>query len=176
MTTLHDPGGKSKPKWPAGSVVNARISDDHLYRWELSEVWDATKPLVMWLMMNPSVANIEHADPTLRKTGTFARTWGYGGQLIGNIHAYRATDSKHLLHVRDPVGHGNDEAIFAMADRAEIVVLAYGQPPQALRSRAATVVKELKSRGADLRYLRLSKDGTPYHPLYLPSSSMPLGY
>jgi hypothetical protein len=42
--------------------------------------------------MNPSVACEDYSDPTLRKTGKFSRTWGYGGQLIGNLYAYHATD------------------------------------------------------------------------------------
>ena len=130
----------------------------------------------MWLMMNPSVAGVEHADPTLIKTGTFSRSWGYGGQLITNVHAYRATDSKRLLSVADPVGAENDAAILAMARRAEIVVLAFGQPPKPLRPRAALVVAMLRTAGARLTYLRLSKDGTPYHPLYLPGSLTPLDF
>lgn len=43
--------------------------------------------LVVFLLMNPSVAGVEHADPTLIKTGKYARAWGYGGQLVGNVHA-----------------------------------------------------------------------------------------
>ena len=173
----HDPGGRSKPRWPAGSIVRARFSDCGCYRWELEEIWDDTPcPLAMWLMMNPSVAGVEHADPTLIKTGTFSRSWGYGGQLITNVHAYRATDSKRLLNVADPVGAENNAAILAMARRAEIVVLAYGQPPKPLRPRAALVVAMLRTAGARLTYLRLSKDGTPYHPLYLPGSLTPLDF
>lgn len=124
-------------------------------------------------MMNPSVAGIEHADPTLIRTGNFSRSWGYGGQIITNVHAARATDSKRLLTFPDPVGAENDAAILAMAKRAEIVVLAFGQPPRPLRPRAAKVIAMLKTLGARLTYLRLSQDGTPQHPLYLPASLTP---
>jgi len=89
------------------------------------------------------------------------------------MHAARATDSKRLLSMADPVGSENDAAILAMARRSEIVVLAFGQPPQPLRQRAAKVIAMLRTAGARLTFLRLSKDGTPQHPLYLPGSLTP---
>jgi len=170
----HDPGGKSKPHWPIDSKIRARFSECGRYRYELEEVWTGGHPrLVMWLMMNPSVARIEHADPTLIRTGRFSRTWGFGGQLIGNVYAYRATNGRELLRAGDPAGPGNDAAILAMAARAEIVVLAYGQLPTFLRPGARNVVNMLRRSNARLTYLRLSKDGTPQHPLYLPGNLEP---
>lgn len=169
----HDPGGKSRPTWRTGSVVSAKFSDCGKYRYQLRETWDVSKPLVLWLLMNPSVACIDYSDPTLRKTGTFARAWGYGGQLVGNVHAYRATDKRRLLEVDDPVGPNNDRMILEMAAEAETVVLAYGQPPRALRSRGTQVVAML-GHHAGLCHLRLAKDGTPVHPLYLPAALRPI--
>lgn len=146
-----------------------------MYRYALGEVWNADLPMVMFLMMNPSVASIAHADPTLIKSGKFARAWGYGGQLVGNVHAYRVTNSKLLADSRDPVGPGNDAALLKKADRAEVVVLAYGLPPKPLRPRARAVTKLLGERSR-LKVLRLTVDGTPRHPLYLPSHLLPMDY
>lgn len=171
----HDAGGKRKPKWPEGSLVTPNFSDCTRYRYGLSEIWDERLPLVMFLMMNPSVAGTEHADPTLIKTGKFARRWGYGGQLIGNVHGYRVTNSKLLATVRDPVGPLNDEILLQLARKAKIVVLAYGLPPGTLRHRAVQVVEALQGN-ASLKYLRLTKDGTPAHPLYLPPELIPLDF
>ncbi len=168
----HDPGGKVRPAWPADSFVTAVFSECQQYRYQLREVWDTAKPLVLWLLMNPSVACTAFSDPTLRKTGQFARSWGYGGQLVGNVHAYRATDKNRLLQVADPVGPMNDQMILEMAAQAKSVVLAYGQPPQALRKRGEEVVALLVHHQG-LCHLRLSLDGTPVHPLYLPESLVP---
>ncbi len=129
-------------------------------------------PRVMFLMMNPSVAGIEHADPTLIKTGKFARAWGCGGQLVGNVHAYRVTDSKQLIQAQDPVGPDNDAALLRMARQSAFVVLAFGLPPKPLRPRATLVVDMLKGT-VPLKYLRLTQNGTPSHPLYLPSGLTP---
>ena len=171
-TEKHDPGGKSRPAWPADSAVSAVFSECQKYRYQLREIWDSTRPLVLWLLMNPSVACTDHSDPTLRKTGTFARVWGYGGQLVGNVHAYRATDKSRLLEVNDPVGPENNRMILEMAAEAKTVVLAYGQPPKALRARGAEVVA-LLFHHTRLCHLRLAQDGTPVHPLYLPSTLRP---
>lgn len=168
----HDPGGKSRPAWPADSCVTAVFSECQQYRYQLREVWDPSRPLVLWLLMNPSVACLDYSDPTLRKTGKFSRTWGYGGQLVGNVHAYRATDKNRLLEVDDPIGPDNDRLILEMATEVQTIVLAYGQPPKALRPRGEAVVALLRNHPG-LSYLRLAKDGTPVHPLYLPEGLTP---
>ena len=138
-------------------------------------MWDASKPLIMWLLMNPSVACLDYSDPTLKKTGKYSRSWGYGGQLVANVHAYRATDKNRLLEVNDPVGPQNDKVILEMAKEAKTVVLAFGQPPKALRSRGQDLIKLLQNH-LGLSYLCLSQNGTPSHPLYLPCALMPKPY
>lgn len=176
-TAKHDAGGKSRPAWPAGSKISAHFSECEQYRYELLEVWDETKPLVLWVLMNPSVACLDYADPTLIKTGKFARSWGYGGQLVGNVHAYRTTNKMGLLDIADPVGPKNDKSILRMASQAKTVVLAYGQPPTtALKSRGQRVAQML-GHHPKLCCLKLAKDGTtPWHPLYLPSDLLPIPY
>lgn len=171
----HNPGGKSKPKWPKDSKVSAVFSKCQKYRYQLKEIWDPDKPLVLWLLMNPSVACVEYSDPTLRRTGMFSRAWGYGGQLVGNILAYRSTDKMGLLKVQNPIGTKNNKMILEMAKEASVVVLAYGQPPKKFKDRGREVVELLKDH-PNLCYLKLSKDKTPVHPLYLPSSLKPKNY
>ena len=70
----HDPGGKVRPAWPTDSTVTAVFSECQQYRYQLREIWDTAKPLVLWLLMNPSVPCTDYSDPTLRKTGKFARS------------------------------------------------------------------------------------------------------
>lgn len=171
----HDPGGKARPAWPGDSSVDAVFSKCDRYRYQLKEVWDSSKPLVLWVLMNPSVACVKYSDPTLRKTGKFSRAWGFGGQLVGNVHAFRATDKNRLLGVDDPVGPDNDRMILEMAACAQMVVLAFGQPPKPLRQRSQDVVFLLRDHPR-LCQLRLAKDGTPVHPLYLPETLTPQPY
>lgn len=169
----HNPGGKSKPKWPEDSKVSAKFSNCGKYRYQLREIWDPEKPLVLWLLMNPSVACIEYSDPTLRRTGIFSRSWGYGGQLVGNILGYRSTDKNGLLKVDDPIGPQNNKNILEMAKEAKMIILAYGQPPKKFWDRGKEVVGLLDNH-PNLCYLKLSQNGTPVHPLYLPANLRPI--
>src|SRR4051812_33337737 len=56
----HDPRGKVRRPWPADSIINAVFSDCQKYRYQLREIWDASLPLVLWLLMNPSVACMDY--------------------------------------------------------------------------------------------------------------------
>lgn len=172
---MYDPGGRSKPRWLKNSQIAAQFSPCEQYRYSLEEIWDRNQPFVMFLMMNPSVANLDHADPTLIRTGNFARAWGMGGQLVGNVCAYRATNRLRLLDVPDPSGPENDGYLCEMARIAKFIVLAYGQLPNGiLRRKAESTVRML--RHWPLTYLCLCRDGTPCHPLYLPKTLLPQPY
>ncbi len=168
----HDPGGRVKPKWPKDSKISASFSACNQYRYSLKEIWNPRGELVLWILMNPSVACVEHSDPTLRRTGAFSRHWGYGGQLVGNIFAYRSTNKMNLLTTADPVGPENDTVISSMAAEAGMVILAYGQPPGALSSRGREVARLIKEH-PNVCHLKLSSSGIPVHPLYLPATLKP---
>jgi hypothetical protein len=105
----------------------------------------------------------------------FYRSWGYGGQLVGNILAYRSTDKMNLLKIKDRIGPRNNKVILDMSKKAETVVLAFGQPPKKLQYRGEEVIELLKNH-PNLCYLKLSKNGTPIHPLYLPASLKPIRF
>lgn len=65
----------------------------------------------------------------------------------------------------------NDEWLVNIAALSEIIVCAWGT--NAHPDRAAQVTEMLREMGADLRYLKLTKDGVPGHPLYLKSELLP---
>jgi hypothetical protein len=169
---MHDPGGKSRLPWPSDSVIEAEFSQNGMYRWRLSETWTPGRAKVMFLLMNPSVADVVYADPTLRRTGNFARSWGYGGQLIGNVAGFRITNSKALTRIPHAIGLDNHRHIMAMQGEADIVVLGFGSLPPKLRSWAQALVAELAGIRT-LYALRVGAAGDPYHPLYLPASLRP---
>ena len=95
---------------------------------------------------------------------------------VGNTFAYRATDQSRLAEIPDPVGPDNDLHLLAMAAESALVVFAYGQPKhRTLRARGPAVARLLRDQvGVCLHVLRLSKNGTPYHPLYLPETLQPV--
>lgn len=155
------------------------ISDCGRYRYDLQRRWKSegifSTYLLKWIMLNPSTADDKIDDPTVRKCMKFARAWGYGGIRVVNLFAYRATDPRELkkLSYAEAVGPMNNGAIIDALDGPGINIAAWGQGGKTW-SRASIVMKDLlKSRGIRLQALRLSADGTPWHPLYLRDDSTP---
>lgn len=88
-------------------IKSAIISECGKYRYSLSRIWDENKANVLFIMLNPSTADGDVDDPTIRRCIGFAKSWGYGGIYVGNLFAYRATDPKELLKVENPIGFEN---------------------------------------------------------------------
>lgn len=98
----------------------------------------------------------------------FAKSWGYGGVVMSNIFAYRATAPKDMMKVTDPVGKNNDKWILKLAKDAGVVVAAWGNDGN-YRDRS-TQVRDLVP---ELHYLKMNKSGEPAHPLYLKADLRP---
>jgi hypothetical protein len=148
---------------------DAIISDCGRYRYRLSRVWDECDPVLVWVMVNPSTADALTDDPTIRRCISFARDWGYGGIVVVNLFALRATDPAALntFAPNDPIGPlNNDHLLEAVA--GEDVVCAWGASiPDYWRHRPRGVVELMRQHGAHLHHLGLTKSGQPRHPLYL---------
>src|SRR5262245_38555366 len=94
---------------------SAVFSPCRKYRYSLTRIWDAERPNVMFVGLNPSTADDQVDDPTVRRCIGFARKWRFGGMIIVNLFAYRSTDPNRLQEILDPVGPENDEHIAATA-------------------------------------------------------------
>lgn len=144
------------------------------YRYQLWRIWDDSKPKVMFIMLNPSTADSEQDDPTIRRCIGFARSWGYGGFYVANLFAYRATDPWELVEVNNPCGDKNRWHIRQMLDKVDKVVCAWGNKPVLKKILKADVELELIDFAAGKLYaIDLAKDGTPKHPLYLKGDLKP---
>lgn len=173
----HDPGGKVRLAINPGVKCSPPVfgGPGDCYRYRLDRTWDETKPHALFIMMNPSIADGTWDDRSVRKCERFARAWDYGGIYVGNTFAYRATDKKRLMAAPDPVGPENDKHLIAMAKLARIVIFAYGQPGhRSLQDRGKLLAKILISKGVKPYVLKLSRDGTPRHPLYLRKTLKPV--
>jgi hypothetical protein len=53
--------------------------------------------MICFIGLNPSTADAEVNDPTIRRCIGFAHDWGFGGLLMLNLFAFRATDPKRVL-------------------------------------------------------------------------------
>jgi hypothetical protein len=122
-------------------------------------------------LLNPSTATELADDPTLRKCRKFARAWGYGSLVIGNVYAYRSTDPKGLwLPGVEPVGADNDEALRDIVMMCDRIVVGWGNHAEA--DRQADIIKII--RNADC--FAHNADGSPKHPLYVKDVALPYQY
>lgn len=145
----------------------AIISEDSKYRFQLWRIWDESKPLVLWVMHNPSKADAVESDKTIDKIIRFSKAWGYGGIYVGNLFPYRATKpsemKKALQETVFPFGE-NLKYILEMIDKCSLHVLAHGNP---------VVDYKPNILNHNWHYLKLTKSGNPCHPLYLKEDLMP---
>lgn len=146
----------------------AILSDCGRYRYVLSRSWDPAKPAVVFVMLNPSTADARFDDPTIRRCVGFARAWGYGKLLVGNLYALRATDPDELAAADDPVGPENAYWLNWLRRCGDITVAAWGAHKMAA-ARQAEVMDLL----GGLHALRVTAKGMPGHPLYLPGDLTP---
>lgn len=148
---------------------SATFSPCRRYRYALWRTWDAARPGVLFIGLNPSTADEVADDPTIRRCMGYARSWGYGGVCVANLFAWRATKPADLRAAEDPVGADNDAWLARLADGASLVVAAWGNHGAWLgRSR------EVAEMLPDLHCLQRNRSGEPTHPLYLRRGLRPM--
>lgn len=152
-------------------IKDAIIDPTGMYRYSLSRIWDHNLPKIAFVMLNPSTADHQEDDPTIRRCIGFAKDWGYGSMEVVNLFAYRATNPNELKICDDPIGPDNDMHIQRVALQADRIVLAWGTKGELL-GRDSEVKKMLPSF-ARVYCLDRSKDGHPKHPLYIPANCEP---
>lgn len=140
------------------------------YRYLLRRWWDEQRLPIGFIMLNPSQADATANDPTIRRCIGFAQSWGYGSLIVANLFAYRATQSKLLARVSDPVGPDNDRYLLALLGQTQRVILAWGDRGTLL-NRSQTVLDLLSSRS--VYCLGHNRTGQPRHPLYIRKGTQP---
>lgn len=72
------------PSTPQPMHRSAVISPCKMYRYLLRRAWDESLPTALFVMLNPSTADAEVDDPTIRRCMGFARSWGMGSIEVVN--------------------------------------------------------------------------------------------
>ncbi len=177
---------------PEAPVIYARkwaeLSADGAYRWILGREWstDSQVPWMHFVMLNPSKADGEDDDPTIRKCVGFAQRSGCRGMLVTNLSAYRATDPRDLISwvKASQRGYGTtgawgieaDQHILDAARACRFNVIAWGANARhpLLKRRASDVLGLLREHSSSgVTALKLLADGVPWHPLMLSYSQTP---
>lgn len=161
-----------------GATFNA----DRTHRYRCWRTWDTSKPLLAWLMLNPSTADERDLDPTLKRVRAFSVGWGFGGFEVWNLWSLRSTDPAGLWALKRE-GYSATEAainlttILTERRRFSDAVCAWGDfsgCPSSMRVEAekegiaaARIVKDIGQHSLSLWCLGQTKSGQPRHPLYI---------
>lgn len=161
------------------SASGAEFSPCGLYRYRLWRAWNAELPAMVFVMLNPSTADAHVNDPTIRKCIGFAQRNGCGGIVVVNLFAFRATNPRDLRQAGWPTGPDNvlwlDQALSITAQSDDMLVCAWGANARG-RPDPWLFLETARSFGAKPMALNLLSDGTPSHPLMLPSCCKPQPY
>lgn len=166
------PGVAERVAWPSAADrpgKSAVLSTCGSYRYALFRIWDPDKPLMMFVGLNPSTADAYVDDKTTTRCIGFARDCGYGGLILANLYAWRATKPRKLLEASDPVGAKNDAWLRQLRQHAGVVIAAWGAWPGPDPHRPAQAMDLI----GGLHVLGLTAKGDPRHPLYMPKTARP---
>lgn len=135
------------------------------YRYSLRRRWAEGAPM-LWVMLNPSTADAETDDATMRRVIAFSKRFGAPACRVVNLFALRSRNPSDLLAAEDPVGPRNDEFL------SEAILTSRGGPICAWGAVHPKLRWRLKQAwgflcGSDVYCLGTTKTGDPRHPLYL---------
>lgn len=162
LDALDEGEGVGASLFPRGAAV---LSACGRYRYRLTRTIGTGRRSICWIMLNPSIADADIDDPTMRKVIGFSTRWGYDRIAVVNLFAWRATKPRELRLADDPVGPENDSHIGMAVIDADMVVAAWGtERPSPIAERAFHVARRLLA-AVDLHVIELTKYGSPRHPL-----------
>lgn len=163
----------------------ARLSADGVYRLSLWRRWAAGGRTACWVLLNPSTADGERDDPTLRRCVGFSQAAGCSALELVNLFAFRSSSPAEVVRAAragvDVIGPECDAAIAAAAAGADAIVVGWGIVPTGLRKLALPdrvryrhrEVLELLEGGearGRVQCLGHTTGGWPRHPLYVPAA------
>ncbi len=160
----------------AGAHFNAERTRRYLLWRRIKEnddlPWNEGKDFVLFIGLNPSIADEVRLDPTGYRCYDYARRWGYHFLLIGNLYAKISTVAKAVdFKFNDPDDRMNNDNELAQAlGIADDTVLAWGtNADEEIVADFLRRTRQVKTR--ELRCLGVNKNGSPKHPLYVSGDS-----
>ena len=147
-------------------LQTARFSRCRKFRYVLSRSWDKSTATITFIGLNPSTADADHDDPTIRRCVNFACNWGYGSINMVNLFAYRSTSPANLKIASEPIGKRNDYWIGFSVKHSSCVVACWGNWGTYLQRD-----KVIRKKYSNLLCMGQTAQNQPAHPLYLPADT-----
>ena len=168
------------------STADAAFSPCGHYRWMLRRSIrmpsrDDPCKLLLFVGLNPSLADAGRDDPTLRRLQGFARDWGYHQLVVLNVFGRISPSPRALRRCDDSVGLDTDPVLnswFQSWSRSPTCDLwlgwgeagsLYRRDDQVLTMLATALA--LRFQGAPPLVIGTTRSGQPRHPLYVAAGS-----
>lgn len=151
-------------------VKHALLSPGRTYRYYLSRSWNHKLPAIVFIGVNPSTADEEKDDQTIKKLITFSKNWGYGGFTILNLYPYITPHKENLpIYFKKEVFEKYQEKNMAFLKEhkeTEIdVVFMWGKLHRKFYTDHVWRIKRWFPKAL---CFGKNQDGSPIHPLFLP--------
>ena len=116
-------------------IRRAEFSIDKKERYSLKREWDKSKNKILYIMLNPSLADDKNDDPTIRRLISFTKKYNYGGFLVGNIFTTITPNPKEIDKSKG-ISDKNFEKLLKLINKVDQIVYAWGdniEEPQLLK-------------------------------------------
>ncbi|QNI59386.1 hypothetical protein SynBIOSU31_02522 [Synechococcus sp. BIOS-U3-1] len=168
------------------STADAAFSPCGHYRWMLRRSIrmpsrDDPCKLLLFVGLNPSLADAGRDDPTLRRLQGFARDWGYHQLVVLNVFGRISPSPRALRRCDDSVGLDTDPVLnswFQSWSRSPAcdLWLGWGEAGSLYRRDDQVVTMlatalALRFQGAPPLVIGTTRSGQPRHPLYVAAGS-----
>ena len=156
----------------------AEFDSSEKFRYTLTRRW-SEEPMCCFIGLNPSTADAQVEDNTVRRCRIYAQDWGFGGLLMLNLFAFRATNPKEMFKAKmrgvDIIGGERNwyAGLQSTIGRFQpgLVIAAWGIDGG---ERGFKALECIRSPKGELHVLGWNKDKSPKHPLYLAKSLRPI--
>ena len=150
---------------------SAKFSNCKEYRWNLTRYINNSKKELIFIGLNPSLADATKNDPTLKRLLGFAEQWGYGSLIVINLFGRVCSSPKLLALFKDPVGSKNDYELnkkikYWSNNKSCDLWIGWGVNGK-LMKRNEKILRKIKKSPKDPYVLGLTKEKHPLHPLYI---------
>lgn len=162
-------------------IRGAVLSADGRYRYALTRRWGSRRSErdLVFIGVNPSLADHYVDDATVRRWTGFAGRWDFTGFTAVNLFAWIASDVAELAvaHARgeDPVGSTTRARLLEAVGHAQLIVPCWGSAlklPGSLRphlTETAALLRDVeRRRHGRFKAFGYTVSGDPTHPLMLP--------
>lgn len=158
----------------------AILSDDERYRYLLWRPTENKEPSykrpVTFIMLNPSTADHNEDDPTVRRCMDFGARWGFGSIVIVNLFAFRTPYPRELKEALgndvDIEGPDNEFHVLNAAEHSDLIVAAWGTHGE-IDQQDVNMLAAVINSGYELHHLGLTAKNMPKHPVRLAKTTKP---